>query len=484
MEPYRDYIEFILDGALQRITWENNSGPAPTTTLLQYLRKNPNHKGTKEGCAEGDCGACTVVIASLNYKNQMEYQAVNSCLIFLPQVHGKQVITVENLEYNQKLHPVQQAMVYLDASQCGFCTPGFVMSMFALYKENKNQSDADIREAFSGNLCRCTGYQSILNAANNALKDKTDDQFSGMHENIKTILENVNKQTAFLETTQQQYFQATTWEDALKLKQKYPQALVISGSSDIALRVTKKGELIPQIIDISSVSASKQIDISEKEITIGSNVSLNRIKEELKELLPAMHKILSVFGSKQIRHVATLGGNIGSASPIGDTLPVLMAYQAQVNLISTQGKRTINLSDFITGYRQTQMTKNELIESVTIPVPENDCMYDVEKISKRTDLDISTVSAALRLKCNPEGIIEQVKLYFGGMAAFTQSAVHTEQFLLGKTWNLQTLKEAGTYIEQDFHPISDARSEAEGRIQFAKNLLLKFHLNNQKSSEL
>jgi xanthine dehydrogenase small subunit len=479
MENLRDSISFILDDSLQKITWNTSQLLSPTTTLLQYLRSLPNHKGTKEGCAEGDCGACTVVIASVE-NHQLIYKAVNSCLIFLPQIHGKMVITVENLSHNNTLHPVQQAMVELDASQCGFCTPGFVMSMFALYKDTQATNDIHILDAFAGNLCRCTGYQSILNAAHSALKNKKPDTFNQNESAVISMLQTIHSEAALLETKHQKYYQPETLEQAHKYLFENPNAMLISGNSDVGLRVTKKGELLPLIVDISQIDALNYIHKTPENFKIGGNTSLNQVKDALQDELPILYKILSVFGSKQIRHVATLGGNIASASPIGDTIPVLMAYNAQLVLSNFKEKKTVNINEFITGYHQTLLQKDALIEQIIVPIPNKNIRIDAEKISKRTDLDISTVSAAMRLKLSDAGTIETIRLYFGGMAAFTSKASETEQFLMGKIWSEDTLIAAGSYLEKDFNPISDARAEAAGRMIFAKNLLLKFWQNSLK----
>lgn len=479
MNSTRNYIEFILDNKLQKITWQAGSNFSPTTTLLQYLRSLENHKGTKEGCAEGDCGACTVVIAEA-HEDKITYKAVNSCLIFLPQIHGKQIITVENVQNENTLHPVQEALVELDASQCGFCTPGFVMSMFALYKDQRKSDETEITDAFAGNLCRCTGYQAISNAAHKALANKNPDHFSQNEPIILSQLNSVNRDSALYQTNTQKYYQPKILADALAIKNKYPDITIIGGATDIALRVTKKKALISAILDISQVAELNFIRKNQQGFEIGSATPLQVIKETIETDLPAFHDILAVFGSKQIRQVATLGGNIGSASPIGDTLPLLMAYQATVFVAGLNGEKQYPLQEFITGYRQTKLEKNEIITKIFIPIPDKTSHIDVHKISKRTDLDISTVSAALHLKLTPDNNIKNIQLYYGGMAAQTLPAKNTQDFLQGKRWSLDTLTKAGKYLEKDVSPIADARAEAEGRLLFAKNILLKFWENHQK----
>ncbi|MBI9067772.1 MAG: xanthine dehydrogenase small subunit [Salinivirgaceae bacterium] len=479
MNSTRNYIEFVLDNKIQKIEWNGTHQLSPTTTLLQYLRSLENHKGTKEGCGEGDCGACTVVVAELE-NEKLVYKAVNSCLIFLPQVHGKQIITVENLAKENTLHPIQSAMVELDASQCGFCTPGFAMSMFALYKASGVTNESEILDAFAGNLCRCTGYKSILNAAHKALGSKTKDQFSEIENDIKQKLRNIQHKNGLFTTELQQYYAPKSLTEALTIKKNNNKITVIGGASDVALRVTKKKEIIPQILDLSHISELNFINKTSQGFEIGSATTLQQLKEAVKSDLPAFDNILSVFGSKQIRQVATLGGNIGSASPIGDTLPLLMAYKAIVTVKNLSEEREFPLTEFITGYRQTQLKEDELITKIFIPIPDSSVHIDIQKISKRVDLDISTVCGVLRLELESDNTIKNINLYYGGMSAVTKGAENTEKFLLSKKWSKETLTEAMPFIEKDFTPIADARSEAEGRMIFAKNLLLKFWENFQK----
>ncbi|MBE9468526.1 MAG: xanthine dehydrogenase small subunit [Bacteroidetes bacterium] len=478
MASNNSIVSFILDGKIVNIDFNNNNKYTPITTVLEYLRSLPKHKGVKEGCAEGDCGACTVAIAQINNYNQLTYKAFNSCMIFLPQLHGKQLITVENLGTSNVLHPVQKAMVTNDASQCGFCTSGVVMSLFALYKNINNPNKKEIDDALAGNLCRCTGYRPIIDAATQACAYDGIDKFTKNEAEIISLLKSINKfSTIAIENDTQKYYIPFTLYEALKLKEKHEDAIILNGGTDVALRVTKKHEFIAEIIDISEINELKQIKVNDNSIEIGAGISLEEIKITFENNFPQLSSLLSVFGSKQIRNKGTLGGNIGSASPIGDTIPILMAYDASVILVSTKNERKIPLRDFITAYHKTEMEKNELIKSVDIPKIDKDTIIKSYKISKRKTLDISTVSAGFRLNLDENLIIKDIKLFYGGMAATTKRAEKTESFLIGKKWERKTVEQAMPIIFEDFNPLSDARSSDEGRKIMARNLLLKFYLD-------
>jgi len=475
-------ISFVLDGVIHEINFEK-SPLRPTHTLLHYLRSLPNHKGTKEGCGEGDCGACTVVLGEL-INDSISYKAVDSCLIFLPLIHGKQVVTIENLalEKNGKtiLHPIQQHIIEENGTQCGFCTPGFVMAIFALYKNEKNPKTAVIKNALSGNLCRCTGYNSILKATHKACKDNNADHFTKNEKNIISLLTKIKTlNTIEINSKEQTYFKPFTLKETLRLKNLYPEALIVSGSTDCSLRVTKKHEILPLIIDISDVEDLKSVKLIKNQWHIGAAVKLENIRTTVQKDLKALYDMLSVFGSKQIRNLATLGGNVGSASPIGDTLPLLLAYNASVELQSVNGNRTFLLSDFIIDYRKTQILPDEIITSIIVPLPDKETIVKSYKVSKRKDLDISTVSACfnLRLKNNK---VESIIMAFGGMSAFTKRATFTENFFKNKVWNEKNILEASKLMEKDFSPISDARAGKEMRTIAAKNLLKKFWLDTFK----
>ena len=469
-------ISFILDGKITSIDFSQEKRYTPTTTVLNYLRSLPNHKGTKEGCAEGDCGACTVVLANLVQDKKISYKAVDSCLMFLPMIHGKQVITVENLRSpDNKLHPAQQAMVNMNGSQCGFCTPGIVMSLFALYKNENTYNRTEIEKTLSGNLCRCTGYSPILEAAQTLSKKKGLDHFSQEEKKTIKLLRQIKSDSLSLISERQRYFCPKNVKTALKLRLKHPKSIIISGATDIALRVTKNHEKLKEIIDLSSISSLKGISSHKKYTRIASGTTLSEIRSSIKRTFPAIYDMLDVFGSEQIRNLATIGGNLATASPIGDLGPILIAYNAKVDLVNPEKKRRISVENFITGYRKTALRKNELIEAIIIPHLKSDVRVRFYKFSKREELDISTVSAGYRLELTKKNKVKSIKLVYGGMALMTKRAAKTEKFLMGRDWSLSTVAKASDILSKDFSPISDARASAKGRMVAAKNLLIKFY---------
>jgi xanthine dehydrogenase small subunit len=468
-------ISFILDGKINSIDFSRETRYAPTTTVLKYLRSLPEYKGTKEGCAEGDCGACTVILGELINNKEIRYTAVDSCLIFLPMIHGKQLITIENLKSpDDELHPVQQAMVDNHASQCGFCTPGIVMSLFALYKSDLKPTRTNLEEALSGNLCRCTGYAPIIEAAKKACMKKVKDHFSNNEKTIIKSLRQIKTNSLSLKKGNQKYFCPRSVNEALQLRKKYPKVLLINGATDVALRVTKNHEFLSEIIDISFISALRGISHNKNSTKIMAGTHLSEIKNYAKEHFPALNEMLTVFGSEQIRNIATIGGNLGSASPIGDIAPLLMAYNAKIILVSKKKKRSLVIEEFITGYRKTACRENELISAILIPHPKKNTQIRFYKFSKRKDLDISTVSGGFRVEMAKNNKVKSLKLAFGGMAVKTRRAIKTEKFLIGNDWNLKRVEKAGDLLEREFTPISDARASAEGRMVAAKNLLIKF----------
>ena len=428
MAAMNDFVTFVLDGNLVNLQFGPATGLTPTTTVLNYLRGLPEHRGVKEGCAEGDCGACTVVVGELADHQMIKYRAVDSCLIFLPMLHGKQLVTIENLKYpNGQLHPVQQAMVDSHGSQCGFCTPGIVMSLFALSKNVQHPNAEDAKVALAGNLCRCTGYRPIIDAAVKASTAHENDRFAVDRKQTIKMLKTISAESLSVVTATQRYDQPATLKECLVLTKKFPTAIIVNGATDVALRVTKKFELLPHIIDISRAVPLTKVSRTNSALTIGAGVGINDLMKVVKKDFPALYNMLNVFGADQIRNTATLGGNIGTASPIGDVLPVLIAYDARIVLSSTRSKRTVKSDKFVTGYRKTERKPDELISAVILPLPAKTLRIRAYKVSKRHDLDIATVSAGFRVELSANGIVKSIALAYGGMAERTKRAAPSRE---------------------------------------------------------
>jgi xanthine dehydrogenase small subunit len=477
-------IQFLLNDEIRTIDFNVDKTLSPTTTVLNYVRDNVHYKGVKEGCAEGDCGACTLVIAELGDDDDLHYKTITSCIVFIPYLNGKQLFTVEYLADKQNgktcLHPVQEALVKTNGSQCGYCTPGFVMSMFNLYKTIEEPDRKDVEQALSGNLCRCTGYQSILDAAYLFKDLPKNDKFSVLKEkHIQDLKKMSVSSTDFLvEREKEVYFQPQTLKEALKYKKEYPEAVLLGGASDLALLKTKKYLDLPHLLDLSHIKELQNIVKKDDYWEIGAGVSLEQLRMAFEGKFSSFLKMLDVFGSQQIRNVATLGGNLGSGSPIGDTLPVLMAHQAELLIENADERRTEKLEDYLLGYRKTSLMPDEIITKVLLPSDKGQIIWS-QKVSKRRDLDISTVSAGFALKLTKERKVQSIILAFGGMDAITNRAHQTEEFLLGKAWEKPVIEEAMEILEEEFTPLSDARAEAEGRKLLAKNLLLKFFVESE-----
>jgi len=472
-------VRFVLDNKIQEVDFEKLQ-LSPTTTVLTYLRQLDGHKGVKEGCSEGDCGACTVVVAGLNNRGTLEYKSIDSCLVFLPMIHGKQLITIENLAVatpsQMQLHPVQTAMINHHGSQCGYCTPGIVMSLFALYKNHTDPSRETVTDAFTGNLCRCTGYRSIIDAALDVCQHPAGDHFSAQEEHVLALLGEISSDETSLDLQSrgQRYLKPFTLEEALLLRSQHPDALIIGGSTDTALLQTKKNITLSKILDLSAVDALKFIVEDHRKVSFGAGTTLQELLEYANDRLPYLRDMAAVFGSLQIRNVATIGGNVGTASPIGDLLPVLLVLQAQVRLMKKDFQRDMPLRDFITGYRKTALAADELISMVWFEKPGKSELIKTYKISKRKDLDISSVSAAMRLTFSKEGKISRACIAFGGVAAIPKRATQTEGFLVGKSWDRATAMEAAAMLPAEYTPISDARADAAARSIMVKNLMIKF----------
>lgn len=473
MKTGTGYIEFLLNDEHIKLELGVDGDFSPTTTILEWLRSDSNYFGVKEGCAEGDCGACTVVIGE-EINEKLVYKAVTSCILFLPYLHGKQLITIEHLSKTingaYELHPIQEILAKYNGSQCGYCTPGIVMSLFSFYKNQDKEED--IPNSLSGNLCRCTGYESIKEAALEIDKLKIIDDFEQNEKQTIAQLKELRSNLQIFKSST--YIQPLSLEEALTIKEEQADLLLIGGASDIALLKTKKHQDLPAILDLSNVKELKEIKKQDAFWEIGSAVTMEQLRTEMAGEWPDFKKMLNVFGSKQIRNVATIGGNVGSASPIGDLLPLLMAHQAEIIIQSKQEACNENLEDFILSYRKTSLMPNELISKIIIPI-DKDWIFWSEKVSKRKQLDISTITAAFAVRLTKEKKIGAIILAYGGMAAMPIHAMMAEDFLLGKELAEENFEKAAQLIIEEFQPITDARASKEGRAILAANLLRKYY---------
>ena len=450
------------------------NNPDPNQTLLNFIRTELKKTGTKEGCAEGGCGACTVVIGELK-NNKIIYKAINSCITFVPYLHGKQLLVVENLSNtNSSPHPVQDAMVKFHGSQCGFCTPGFVMSLFSMYKNHSSYSSKLITDAISGNLCRCTGYRPIIDAAKSLNKIKNVDSFSKNKKKFIKILKTINSKNLSIINNGKKYFSPSNIRELKKIIQKNPKAHFLSGGTDLSLIVTKERKDIDTIIDLKNISELDFIKTSKKYIEVGAVTPLIKFEKFILQYYPDFNSVLKRYGSIQIRNVGTIGGNIATASPIGDTLPILLSLNADITIEGKNKKKNISIKNFFQGYRKTKLKKGEFIYSIKIPIYKKN-IFKAYKISKRFDDDISSVCASFNLQIINKKI-KNIKIAFGGMAEVPKRAINCEKNLNNKNLSLISFERAKNYLEKDFKPIDDMRATKEYRMEIAKNLLIKCFL--------
>ncbi len=439
---------------------------SPTMTLLEYLRQS-GRVGTKEGCGDGDCGACTVAIIGAGADGKPHYQAVNSCLIPLVAVAGREVVTVEGIS-NGQLHPVQAGMIETGGSQCGYCTPGFIMSMFAAYYDGK-VDDLSVE----GNLCRCTGYLPIRRAAQSVTKRRAVDSFSER-------LTQANLETSSLQyrAGEQYFYRPTRLREVLNLLRQYPEATLVAGATDLGLEFSYHTRAFPVLISLEAVAELKTLVQTPETIEIGAAVPLSLIEETLRGVFLGLDAMLHWFAARQVRNRATLGGNIGTASPIGDLPPVLLSLDAELRIASNGGERIIPLADFFRGYRQTDLQTGEVIVSVKIPkalaagaVRRVQQSY---KVGKRGTDDISIVAAAFAIDLDEGDKIVRARLAYGGVAAIPARAVAVERLLEGQLWNLDSVQRAKARLKEAFTPLNDLRGSAEYRKLLVANLFEKF----------
>jgi xanthine dehydrogenase small subunit len=434
------------------------------TTLLDYIR-GQGLTGAKEGCAEGECGACTVVLVA-DRAGRSEYRAVNSCLMLAPMAVGHEIYTVEALAADGKLEEVQQAMAAAGGSQCGYCTPGFVMSMFAEQYRPGRIGPCDPHE-LGGNLCRCTGYRPIRDAAL-SLGPAPASDFLDRLSRPAPRLEAIEYQTA-----ESRFSRPTTVQQCLSILADDPDARLISGGTDLVVESNLRARRWPHLVSVEAIAELREFSESASSVTIGAALPLNEIALHWRNAPEVFLCWLRLFASPPLRNRATLGGNLATASPIGDGAPLLLALDAKVRVISQRGKRTIPLASFFINYRRTELAPGELIAAIEIPqpLPEFVRFY---KVAKRRMDDISTVAAAMAMDWDASGRISRARFAFGGVAAVPLRATLAEEAITGRRWNDDAVERAQAALDRTLAPISDHRGSADYRLAVAKSLVAKF----------
>jgi xanthine dehydrogenase small subunit len=519
---------FFLNGQPQRV-----AGRDAFLTLTEYLRQRRGLVGTKVMCSEGDCGACTVLVGrpadgtsenSIDFVSPWVYRSIDACIHFLFQLDGAHVVTVEGLlkpstsmpsesaSSLSRLTPIQMAMVSRHGSQCGYCTPGFVMAMASLveeYPEGMPSADSFpspdsvapsiLREGLSGNLCRCTGYTAIEESF-------TEDVVQGQpsieelypsSELVKSIQQRHGRSTLLqaLSKEDPQAFVAANLVDALEYKDRYPGCTIIAGATDVGVWYSK-GKFQPKnvlvihrIPDLLATSLNTDQETNSKTLCIGAAVNWEDVRKAARGSIPYFDRLLSLFGSPQIRHAGTIGGNIVNGSPIADSLPCLLLCDAKLELSSFAGSRIVSIHDFYTGYKQTVMQSNELLTRIRIEVPPQDAFVRLYKVSRRRDMDISTFTAAVLLRIVNASIIGELRIVLGGVAGNVLRFVDIETQAIGKPWSLAVATEIADALAASIAPISDVRGSADYRRLLAKNIFLRFYfesieqLKNDRMSE-
>lgn len=444
-------IVFLLNGEATRVTDQ-----PMTRTLLDWLRETKHLTGTKEGCNEGDCGACTVMVTDDNGS-----RSLNACILLLPQLHGKAVRTIEGISSPDGTpHPVQEAMVEHHGSQCGFCTPGIVVSLAVGHLNGATNFD----EQLAGNLCRCTGYAPIIRAAE-AAKDAPVP---------KWVTEDLSALNGMTDTAAP--YMPTTTDALADWYLANPDATLIGGATDVGLWVTKRLQDLPKIAFLNGVSDLKQVTVTDSDIRIGAGVTITDLEILMADHHPSFAAMLRRYSSVQIRNAATIGGNIANGSPIGDAPPALIALGAKLHLRRGDQRRDMLLEDYFIAYGKQDRQAGEFVEAISIPRQADD--LKCYKLSKRFDQDISAVCGCFMIRI-AAGKITEARIAFGGMAGTPHRAKHVEQALVGKDWNETTIATARAEFAQDYTPMSDMRASAEYRLEAAQNMLTRYYLERQ-----
>jgi xanthine dehydrogenase small subunit len=449
----------------------------PTRSVLDWLRRDARLVGTKEGCNEGDCGACTILVGRLTAEG-LAYEAVNACIRFLPSLDSCHVLTVEHLKSSEDhLHPVQRVMAQFHGSQCGFCTPGIVMSLAALWLNEAAPDRTRIEDALAGNLCRCTGYAPIIRAAEAlfAQHDRAADPLVAGREMLARNLAAIQERHMLEVGEGARTWLAPTTTGALAaLYAQYPHAVLVAGATDVGLWVTKGMQQPEVIISLARIPELQQVTETQGAIRFGAMVNHVEVRRRLAGIHPHLDELMRRFGGEQVRNAGTIGGNIANGSPIGDLPPALIALGATLHLRQGETRRDLPLEEFFLAYRRQDRREAEFVEAVTVPKLSARSLFHVSKVSKRFDEDISALCAAFLLEKDAHGRVLAARLAFGGMAATPKRAKGAEAALMGRPFDDSAVGAAQDALAGDFSPLSDMRASSAYRLKVAQNLLLRF----------
>jgi xanthine dehydrogenase small subunit len=472
-----DRIRFVLDGMVRTV-----GNFDPTLTVLDYLREIDRRRGTKEGCAEGDCGACTVALGEL-VDGAVRHRAVNACILFLGAIDGKELVTVESLAAPEaSAHPVQQALVACHGSQCGFCTPGFVMSLYALWRRGDTPTRPEIEETLAGNLCRCTGYRPIVAAAEQACAGtgRVESRPAATAAQLQAIQPT---ETLAIERDGRRFLAPAGLDALADLALAHPEATLLAGGTDVGLWVTKQHRRLETVIYLGRVAGLTDIAVGADGIEIGAGVPYTDAMPVLAKHHPEIDGLLRRLGSIQIRNAGTIGGNIANGSPIGDSMPALIALGASLVLRRGAVERALPLEDYFLAYRQTALAPGEFVLRILVPPAAADTRFRTYKISKRFDQDISAVCGGFAVTIR-DGRVADIRLAFGGMAGIPARARQCERALIGRPWTEASILAAVPALAQDFAPLSDMRASADYRSRVAANLVRKFQIETSGSGRV
>jgi len=466
----RDHLLIHVNGIAHRV-----SGALAFQSLSNFLRYDLSLIGTKVVCSEGDCGSCTVLIGRAD-DGKIVYRPVTSCIQFLYQLDGAHVVTIEGLKYGDQLNPVQEAMVRCHGAQCGFCTPGFVVSMCGAFDRGETEPEP-LRAALVGNLCRCTGYESIVRAGmevDRAALKRIDELYPPAP--LIEPMSAAQREPALIHADGKAFFKPTAIADATEFKANNPACIIVAGGTDVGVQVNKCVRDPQIVMSLAGLSELREIRRDKDVLIVGAGATLMELQRSTEDCCPELAAMLRRHGSPLIRNAGTLAGNIANGSPIGDAMPALFALGAEVELAGRGGAtRRVDINDFYTGYRANVMRPDELIARVHIPLPSPGELFKLYKVSKRFDLDISSFMAAFYATLREGGVIERIRIAYGGVGPIILRLPKTEQFLTGQPFNEETMAAAGELARSEITPISDVRGSADFRFQLGENIVRRFY---------